>query len=67
MLVPGSLEALYNISLGNNLLGAVLDIPMISRNELYEVKLAYNPNYFNCGMLLMNLTQMRGSDFIAEV
>lgn len=50
VIVCESLKGLYNLDLGNNIFGGVLDIDLRLRN---------NPKYVNAGVLLMDLTKVR--------
>ena len=50
VIVCESLKELYNLNLGNNIFGGVLDIDLRLRN---------NPKYVNAGVLLMDLTKVR--------
>ena len=59
---------LYNIDIGDNLLGAVPD-DIIQKNEVFQeyvekvVGVASYKTYFNAGMLIMNLDELRKTDF----
>lgn len=67
IVVPGDISELYNIELGNNLIGAcsdksVVDIPEIAR--YMEEAIGINKyEYINSGVLLMNLKEMRDKGF----
>lgn len=59
---------LYNEDIGDNLVGAVPD-DIIQQNEVFQeyvekvVGVASYKNYFNAGMLIMNLDQLRKNKF----
>ena len=59
---------LYNIDIGDNLLGAVPD-DIIQKNEVFQeyvekvVGVANYKTYFNAGMLVMNLDELRKFQF----
>ena len=66
--VLGDISELYNIDLGDNLVGAVPDSSVLNNKEFQDyvervVGMATYKNYFNAGILLMNLDEMRKSDF----
>ena len=67
IVVPGDISELYNIELGNNLIGAcsdksVVDVPEIAR--YMEEAIGVNKHeYINSGVLLMNLKEMRNKKF----
>lgn len=67
IVVPGDISELYNIELGNNLIGAcndksVLDVPDLV--SYIENAVGVNKNeYINSGVLLMNLKEMRNKEF----
>ena len=66
--VLGDISELYNQDLEENLLGAVPDasVGMIKEFQIYVEKvigMADYRRYFNAGIILMNLTQMRKFDF----
>lgn len=67
IIVQGDVSNLYNVSLGNNLLGAVSDEVVYACEEFVEytenVLGVKAPNYFNSGVLLMNLEGLRAIDF----
>lgn len=63
---------LYNIDLGNNLVGAATDNAVKSVRELRDyvelvVGVASYENYFNAGVLLMNLKELRDFRFKTKV
>ena len=69
--VLGDISELYNIDLGDNLLGAVPDCSVQNNQEFQDyvervVGMATYKNYFNAGMLVMNLDAMRRFDFQAK-
>lgn len=59
---------LYNIDIGNNLVGAVPD-DIIQKNEVFQeyvekvVGVSSYKNYFNAGVLVMNLEELRNYRF----
>lgn len=61
VIVNEDLSSLYNINLGANYLGAVLSLyHYIERKKYYKrINLKDMSNYFNAGVLLMNLKLMR--------
>lgn len=65
--VPGDISDLFNIELGDNLIGAcndksVIDVPEIAR--YMEEAIGVNKyEYINSGVLLMNLKEMRNKKF----
>ena len=66
--VLGNISELYNEELGNNLVGAVPDASVGVIKEFSEyvervVGMADYRRYFNAGILLMNLEEMRKVDF----
>ena len=66
--ILGDISELYNIDLGDNLVGAVPDSSVLNNKEFQDyvervVGMATYKNYFNAGILLMNLDEMRKSDF----
>ena len=66
--ILGDISELYNEDLGENLLGAVPDASVGVIKEFAEyvervVGMADYKRYFNAGILLMNLEQMRKFDF----
>ena len=68
MTILGDISELYNINIGENLVGAVPDASVRKIKEFSEyvervVGMADYKNYFNAGMLLMNLKEMRKFDF----
>ena len=70
-IVLGDISELYNIELGDNLVGAVADCSVQNNKEFQEyvervVGMATYKNYFNAGMLLMNLDAMRKFEFQAK-
>ena len=68
LLVLGDVSELYNIDLGNKLVAAAPD-DVIQNSEIFStyvervVGIAKHENYFNAGVLLMNLDEMRKFDF----
>ena len=68
IIVLGDISELYNIELGDNLIGAAPDYVIQTTKvfqEYAEKVVGVNDykNYFNAGILLMNLDQCRKSDF----
>lgn len=67
IIVTGDISELYNTDMGNNLVGAVPD--MAVQNTPVFIDYVENAlgvkgeNYFNAGILLMNLDEMRKWDF----
>lgn len=67
IVVPGDISELYNVDMGDNLVGAVPD--MAVQNTPVFIDYVENAlgiksqNYFNAGILLMNLKEMRSWDF----
>lgn len=68
LVVLGDISELYNIDLSNNLLAAAPD-DVIQNSVIFSnyvervVGIAKHENYFNAGVLLMNLDEMRKFDF----
>lgn len=68
LLVLGDISELYNIELGTKLVAAAPD-DVIQNSEIFStyvervVGIAKHENYFNAGVLLMNLDEMRKFDF----
>lgn len=67
IIVCGDISKLYNTNLKNNLAGAVTD-SAVSNNDIFikyveECVGVHFNNYFNAGILLMNLEEMRKFDF----
>ena len=67
MVVLGDISELYNIELEDNLVGAAPDMSVANNKEFQDyvervVGMATYKNYFNAGMLLMNLDEMRKYD-----
>lgn len=63
IVVLGDISKFYNIDLGNNILGAIID-DVIAGNEDFRVYSKYGvgvdyTKYFNSGVLLMNLDEYR--------
>ena len=68
IVVLGDIADLYNVEIGNNLVAAAPDDVIQSSNIFQEyaervVGVAKYQNYFNAGILLMNLDEMRKFDF----
>lgn len=68
MVVTGDISKLYNEKLGKNLLGAVPDQSVYATPEFQEyvekvVGMSTYKTYFNAGMLLMNLDELRKYKF----
>ena len=66
--VLGDVSELYNIDIGENLVGAVPDASVRKIKEFSEyvervIGMADYKNYFNAGILVMNLKEMREFDF----
>ena len=67
VVVPGDISKLYNIELGNNLIGAcsdksVVDVPELAK-YMEEAIGVSRYEYVNSGVLLMNLKEMREKEF----
>ncbi len=67
VVVPGDISKLYNIELGDNLIGAcndvsVIDVPELAR-YIEEAVGVSKYKYVNSGVLLMNLKEMREKRF----
>lgn len=66
IIINGDISKLYNQNLSNNLVGAVSEEVMLMNKDFYE----YSPlnlnvptrNYFNAGILVMNLKEFRKFD-----
>lgn len=71
IVVLGDISELYNIEIGNNLVAAAPD-DVIQNSKIFSeyaervVGVAKHENYFNAGILLMNLDEMRKFDFQAK-
>lgn len=71
VIVLGDIAELYNQDIGDNLVAAVPD-DVIQTNPVFQeyvervVGIATYKNYFNAGVLLMNLDEMRKFDFQAK-
>lgn len=67
IIVPGDISELYNVDMGNNLVGAIPDMAVQNTPvfiEYVEKALGIKANrYYNAGILLMNLAEMRRFDF----
>lgn len=67
IIVNGDISELYNTNLENNLVGAIPDMAVQNTPvfiEYVEKALGIKADrYFNAGILLMNLKEMRNSDF----
>lgn len=67
IVVSGDISELYNIELGDNLVGACADKSVVDVPELakyMEESIGVNKNqYVNSGVLLMNLKEMREKEF----
>ena len=66
--VLGDISELYNTDLQNNLVGAVPDAAVQNTPVFIEyvkkvIGVKFSTNYFNAGVLLMNLKEMRKFDF----
>ena len=66
LIVIGDISELYNIDLGDNYIGAVLDLGIEtytqSHKNIYKVPALYNidfKKYFNAGILDLNLNKLR--------
>lgn len=69
IIVNCDISELYNIELGDNLIGAVKDIPRLQKNDFYtqfiEGKLGIKPDmYFNAGILILNLQRFERNTFL---
>ena len=67
IVVPGDISELYNIDLGNNIIGAcsdksVVDVPELAK-YMEEAVGVSKYEYINSGVLLMNLKEMRKKEF----
>ena len=67
VVVPGDISELYNIELGDNLIGAcndksVVDVPELAK-YMEETVGVNRYEYINSGLLLMNLKEMREKKF----
>lgn len=68
IVVLGDIADLYNIEIGDNLIAAAPD-DVIQNNKVFQeyaervVGVSKYQNYFNAGILLMNLDEMRRFDF----
>ena len=67
VVVPGDISELYNIELGDNLIGAcndksVIDVPEIAK-YMEEAVGVNKYEYINSGVLLMNLKKLREKEF----
>ena len=58
IIVKSDLSELYSIDLGDNYIGAVLDINGVLKHH-YNMYIKHNVFYFNSGVMLMNLKKMR--------
>lgn len=68
IVVPGDISELYNIDLGDNLVGGIPDTAVANNDIFIEyvkevVGCDEAKNYFNAGILPMNLKAMREFDF----
>ena len=69
--ILGDISEFYNIDIGKNLLGVVSD-ESVQNNEIFKeyvervVGMATYERYFNAGVLLMNLDEMRKFEFQAK-
>lgn len=63
MLIEKDITELYNIDLHNKYAAVVMDMPLVlaKENQCKKLFLTYN-EYFNSGMMLLNLKQMRTDD-----
>lgn len=71
IVVRGDISKFYNINIGDRLVGAVTDEFVMSSPNLYEyitkcLGLENVSDYFNAGVLLMNLDQFRKQDFFGK-
>ena len=66
LVVTGDISKLYNVELGDNILGAAVEAFVSSTPEFREyarIAVGVNPDtYFNAGVLLMNLKAFREND-----
>lgn len=68
IIVPGDISELYNIDLGDNLVGGATD-SAVANNDIFidyvvnVVGVPHSDNYFNAGILPMNLKAMREFNF----
>lgn len=70
IIVNGDISELYNVDLGNNLLGAVRDevvyqTPVFSEYVERVLEVSRN-SYFNAGVLLLNLAEFRRRDILGS-
>ena len=65
MIIQGDLSDLFNVPLGDNYIAAVKDMAGMVL-EQHHTRLGLN-NYFNAGMMLMNLEKMRKEDIGAKL
>lgn len=67
IIVQGDISELYNFDLGDNLVGAITDEAVSSIGEFIEYVENYlgikHEDYFNAGILSMNLRELRNIDF----
>ena len=67
IVIPGDISELYNTDLGTNLVGAIPDEAVSYVEEFIEYVNKYlgvhHTKYFNSGILLMNLKELRKFDF----
>lgn len=59
ILIQTTLHELYTTELGDNLVAAVRDLPQIFEVKTYVDKNIAGRDYFNSGVMLLNLSQMR--------
>ena len=68
IVVPGDISELYNVDLGNNLVGGITD-SAVANNDIFVkyveevVGVDKSDDYFNAGILPMNLKAMREFEF----
>ena len=68
LIVSGDIEPLWSIELGDKIVGAVPDAIVKSDENLkYRLGLQLNDEYFNSGVMLINLKQWRNLNIGAQV
>ena len=69
MLVTADLTTLWQTPLGNNIIGACRDLPFTEKENSWSYRFLGNKgnDYFNSGMLIMNLAAMRKINFFERI
>lgn len=69
MLVTADLTTLWQTPLGNNIIGACRDLPLTEKENSWSYRFLGNKgnDYFNAGMLIMNLAAMRKINFFERI